>query len=140
MENLIKIGLLVAGTAQLILFLVSFFIPHNLRWKERTAGLVPLIRQMFFTYAVYILLAHLFFALVTLFLANELMQGGKIGNALLIFMGTWWTGRIFCQFFYFDREGIPETPFNKVAEGILVLMFFGLVTVYWGALIWNLMH
>jgi len=138
MEALLKIGLLVAGCAQLLLCFVSFAIPRSLKWTERTADLVPFIKQMFFTYAVYILFAHFFFALTTLFLADELMADSKVGNALLAFMGTWWTGRIFCQFFYFDRTGIPDTKFNKVAEGILVLMFFGLVTVYWGTLIWNL--
>ena len=52
----------------------------------------------------------------------------------------WWVGRIFCQFFYFDRKGIPETPFNMFAEVILVVMFCGLVTVYGGTLIWNLIQ
>ncbi|MDB9741417.1 hypothetical protein OAB00_01040 [Akkermansiaceae bacterium] len=98
------------------------------------------MRQIFFTYAVYILGTHLFFALMTFFLRDELMAGGALANVLLGFMGIWWTGRIVCQFFYFDREGIPETPFNKLAEALLVMMFFGLVTVYWGALIWNLMQ
>ncbi len=138
LKELIHTGLLIAGGAQLTLCMASVAIPRNLRWVERTAGLVPFIRQMFYTYAVYVLGAHLFFALTTLMLADELMAGSGIGNMLLVFMGAWWTGRIYCQFFYFDRTGIPETRFNKVAEGILVVMFFALVTVYWGALIWNL--
>jgi len=129
METLVKTGLLIAGGAQLALCLMSFAIPRNLKWSERTANLVPFIRQMFYTYAVYILFAHFFFALTTLFLADELMAGTKIGNVLLAFMGAWWMGRIGCQFFYFDRTGIPDTQFNRVAEGILVVMFFGLVTV-----------
>ena len=62
---------------------MSFAILRSLQWSERTANLVPLIRQMFFTYAVYILGAHLFFALVTLFLPDELMEGSLIGNFLL---------------------------------------------------------
>ena len=138
METLLKAGLYVAGVAQMILCIMSFAIPRSLKWRERTASLIPFIRQMFFTYAVYILYAHLFFALITLLMAPDLLEGARLGNALLAFMGAWWTGRIFCQFFYFDRTGIPQTFFNKVAEVILVVMFFGLVTVYWGTLIWNL--
>ena len=136
MDTLIKLGLQVAGAAQLALCVASLAIPRCLQWSERTKQLIPLMRQMFYTYAVYILASHFFFAGVSLFLAEELMEGDVIGNALLAFMGLWWTGRLVCQFFFFDRTGIPETPFNKLAETVLVCMFFGLVSVYWGTLLW----
>ncbi len=138
MEQLLKLGLYIAGGAQFLLFIGSLAIPHCLKWSEHTAQLIPLMRQMFFTYAVYILGSHLFFAIITFFFADELMKGSPLGNTLLVFMGLWWSGRIVCQFFYFNRDDIPETPFNKVAETLLVTMFFGLVTVYWGTLIWNI--
>jgi hypothetical protein len=136
MEALFKLGLQVAGISQLMLFFMSFAIPKALQWSERTASLLPFMRQMFFTYAVYILYSHLFFALISLFLVEELLSGSSTGLALLVFMALWWSGRIFCQFFYFDREGIPDSPFNRIAEGILVTMFFCLIIVYWGGAIW----
>ena len=138
MDVLLKLGLQVAGLSQLALCIGSLLIPRCLQWSERTASLIPLMRQMFFTYAIYILGSHLFFGLVTFGFAEELLDGSKLANALLFFMGTWWFGRLICQFFYFDRSGIPESPFNKIAEVILVTLFVALFTVYWGALIWNL--
>lgn len=140
MEPLLKLGLQVAGISQLCLTLGSLAIPRCLQWSERTANLIPLIRQMFFTYALYVFASHLFFGIITLSFADELLKGTPLANALLIFMGSWWVGRLVCQFFFFDRSGIPDSPFNKGAEFILVTMFFGLVTVYWTTLIWNLMH
>jgi len=136
MEDLLKLGIQVAGVSQLLLCVVSFAIPKKLEWSKRTESLVPLIRQMFFTYAIYILASHFFFGLVCTLFAEELMSGGAIELSLLTFMALWWTGRIVCQFFFFDRTGIPHKPFNKIAEGILVLMFFCLVGVYWGSVIW----
>jgi len=73
MEDLLKTGLMVAGGAQFLLCLGSVAIPRCLQWSERTAGLVPLIRQMFFTYAGYILVSHIFFAILSLFFAEELL-------------------------------------------------------------------
>ena len=140
MEYFLKLGLQVAGISQLILCVGSLAIPRCLKWSERTAALIPLMRQMFFTYAVYILVSHLFFGIISFCLADDLLSGSAIGNALLLFMGSWWSGRLFCQFFYFDRNGIPETPFNKGAEVILVTLFIALVTLYWGTLVWNLMN
>ena len=140
MEPLLKLGLQVAGVSQLLLTAGSFAIPRCLRFSERTASLIPLMRQMFFTYAIYVLVSHLFFGIITLALADELLKGTPLANALLIFMGAWWVGRLVCQFFFFDRSGIPESRFNKSAEVVLVTLFVALVVVYWGTLIWNLTH
>ena len=94
MDTLIKIGLQTAGAAQLALCVASIAIPRCLRWGERTQCLIPLIRQMFFTYAGYILGTHLFFAGVSLFMADALLQGTPLANILLFFMGTWWFVRM----------------------------------------------
>lgn len=135
-EVYLKWGLQIAGVSQFALCVGSLAIPHCLKWNERTASLIPLMKQMFYTYAVYIFGSHLFFAFVSFFLADDLLVGDGLSIALLFGMGTWWSGRIICQFFFFDREGIPANSFNKVAEFLLVLMFFCLVFVYYGGLVW----
>ena len=140
MDTLIKLGLQVAGISQLMLCVASVAIPRKLQWSERTADLVPLMRQLFYTYAVYVLGSHFFFAGVSLLLADELLAGGRLGIAMLGIMAFWWTVRIVCQFFFFDRTGIPDTRFNRIAEAILIVLFFCLTTVYWGALIWVLIQ
>ena len=140
MDTLLKIGLQTAGVAQLALCVGSVAILRCLKWSERTACMIPFMQQMFYTYALYILGSHLFFSIVSMFLADQLVQGDGLALAMLAFMGTWWTGRLVCQFFYFDREAIPATRFNKVAECLLVMMFFSLVTVYYGGVIWILIR
>jgi len=44
----------VAGVGQLALIVASLAIPRVLRWREETAKLRPLTRQVFWTYAIYI--------------------------------------------------------------------------------------
>jgi hypothetical protein len=131
-------ALKLAGLAQLVLVAGSVAIPKCLDWKGGLAGLKTLLRQMFWTYAVYISVMHLFFGIVSLFAAEELLSGGMITTTLCVLMFVWWFARILIQFFYFDKSEVPETAFNKLAEVALVLLFVYLSGVYGWAVIENL--
>jgi hypothetical protein len=129
-------ALKLAGLAQLVLVVGSVAIPKCLDWKGGLAGLRPLLRQMFWTYAVYISVMHVFFGVVSLFAADELLSGGFITSALCVLMLVWWLARILIQFFYFDKSEVPETVFNRLAEVVLVLLFVFLSVVY-GWAVWE---
>lgn len=130
-------ALKLAGLAQLVLVAGSVAIPKCLDWKGGLAGLKTLLRQMFWTYAVYISVMHLFFGIVSLFAAEELLSGGMVTTSLCVLMFVWWFARIMIQFFYFDKSEVPETTFNKLAEVALVLLFIYLSGVYGWAVIEN---
>jgi len=132
----IENGLKLAGIGQLILVLASVAIPRCLDWNGGLKGLQPLLRQMFWTYAIYITVMHTFFGVVSLFATEELLMGGFVTTALCILMFVWWFARILIQFFYFDKEGLPDTPFNRLAEVGLVLLFTFLAVVY-GCAVWE---
>ncbi len=132
--NNLELYLRLAGLAQLILVLGSFFIPKQLGWNKELSSANQLVRQLFWTYGGYILGSHLFFGLVSAFAAPALLESGPLGLALLSFMGLWWSIRIILQFTCFDRTCIPPNRFNVIAESILVLMFFCLSITYLGAL------
>lgn len=136
MNEYLIIALQLAGLAQLVLVAGSVAIPKCLDWKDGLAGLMPLLRQMFWTYAVYISVMHVFFGVVSLFAAEELMSGGFINTALCVLMLVWWFARILIQFFYFDKTGLPETIFNQLAEVALVMLFAFLAAVY-GWAVWE---
>ena len=123
-------GLKLAGLAQLVLVAGSVAIPKCLNWKDGLADLMPLLRQMFWTYAVYISVMHVFFGVVSLFAAEELVSGGFVTTSLCALMFLWWLARILIQFFFFDKTGVPETKFNQLAEVALVLLFTFLSIVY----------
>ena len=129
-------GLKLAGLGQLILVAVSIAIPKCLNWKDGLAGLQPLLRQMFWTYAIYITVMHTFFGIVSVFATEELLAGGFIATSLCVLMFVWWFARILIQFFYFDIEGLPVTLFNKMAE-IGLVMLFAFLTVVYGWAIWE---
>ena len=135
LETLVKL----AGMGQFCLVAGSVFIPKCLNWKDAIGNANKLTRQLFLTYACYILGMHLFFGLISAFAANELLNGGFLGTALCALMTAWWGLRIVLQFCCFDRTCIPKTKFNCLAEGFLVLLFISLTSIYGMALWRNLL-
>ena len=131
----LKSAIQLAGLGQLALVLGSVFIPKCLNWHKAIGN--KLSRQLFWTYAGYILGMHLFFGCVSCMAASELLGQTLLANFLTGLMWLWWTVRIVLQFFCFDRSCIPETPFNKVAEALLVILFFYLAIVYGVAFFWG---
>lgn len=136
MNDWLIIALKLAGIGQLVLVLASIAIPACLEWKKGLAGLRPLLRQMFWTYALYITGVHIFSGVLSLFAAEELVNGSVVSAAVCVLMAVWWGARIVIQFFFFDTSDLPKTKFNKLAELGLTLLFAYLTAVYvWAACI-----
>ena len=65
MKELLEIGLRIGGASLLLLCIGSFWIPKILRWKEHLAVLPPLMRELWWTYSIYVWSSHLFFSILT---------------------------------------------------------------------------
>lgn len=128
-------ALWLAGLGQLVLVAGSVAIPVCLQWKESLASLPLLMRQIFLTYAGYMLGMHLFFGVLSTFGTSLLIDGSPQAAILSGLIALWWFVRLLLQFFCFDRKGIPQTRFNRLAEALLVVLFFYLAIVY--AMAWH---
>ncbi|QTN33117.1 hypothetical protein HZ994_12605 [Akkermansiaceae bacterium] len=137
MKTLLEIGLMIAGWSLVILCIGSFWIPKVLCWREKLAGLTPLMRELWWTYSLYVWGSHVFFAVLALGFGEFLMGGSGAAVALCCFMLLWWSVRVWLQFFGFDFDEIPATPANRIAKSLLTLLFIGLVTLYAGLVCWN---
>ncbi len=136
-KELLNTAVILAGVGQLILVAASAVIPRCLDWKGPLSDLPKLMRQLFWTYAGYILAMHFFFGLVSTFGSQLLLDGTPQAALLCGMMMTWWGVRIALQFFCFDRTGIPRTRFNTLAEVMLVALFLYLTLTYGAALYFN---
>lgn len=132
LEILVKL----AGIGQLVLVAGSVFIPKCLNWKEGMGTANTLTRQLFLTYAGYILAMHFFFGVISTCATDELLQGGLLSSALCALMTIWWGTRIILQFCCFDRTCIPKTKFNSLGECLLVMLFISLTAIY-GMALWR---
>lgn len=129
--------ILVAGIGQLLLIVASLAIPRVLGWRDETAKLRPLTRQVFWTYAIYIWCTNLAFGLVSL-RPDWLLDGAPLAACVTGFITAYWIGRLAIQFFYFDRSDAPQGRHVQVAEVALVTLFVYLSAVYAFALLANL--
>jgi len=119
-----------AGLAQIGLVLGSLAIPAVLKWKDALSEVPVLIKQMFWTYAAYILVINLSFGLLSVFALDDLTDGSLLGCLLCGFIALYWISRVLIQFFYFDRKSLPADRWSRLAEVVLVVLFLFLSVVY----------
>jgi len=130
----------IAGLAQVVLVLGSLAIPKILNWRPELAKVQPLIKQMFWTYAAYILVINLCFGLLSIFDCQDLIKGSKLAMLITGFIAVYWISRVLIQFFYFDRANFPAGKWNRLAEVLLVSLFVFLSVVYGRAFYINYMQ
>lgn len=133
----IHTSLCLAGVAQIALVFGSLAVPKILNWRQELSKVQPLIKQMFWTYAAYILVINLCFGLVSVFAYRELTNGSKLAMMLNGFIAVYWISRVLIQFLYFDRKNFPTGQWNKLGEVILVTLFIFLSVVYSSAFYLN---
>ncbi|HEX7681408.1 MAG TPA: hypothetical protein VF713_25000 [Thermoanaerobaculia bacterium] len=128
LENLIVL----AGIGQLCVVLASLAIPRLLDWPRQLQRLEPLTRQVFWTYAGYILATNLFFAMASLLASGSLAGHSPRAAALTTFMALYWAARVAVQFFFFHRSGAADTFLFRAAEVLYVggFAFFSAVYAY----------
>ena len=137
MKELLQIGLWMGGGSLVALSIASFWIPKALGWREKLAGLTPLMRELWWTYSLYVWSSHVFFAVLALGFGDWLMSRTGPATAMSIFMLLWWSVRLWLQFFGFDLREIEGSKANRVAKHLLTLLFVGLVVLYGGLVAWN---
>jgi len=137
MKELLQTGLMIGGWSLVALSIGSLWIPKALGWREKLAGLTPLMRELWWTYSIYVWSSHVFFAVLALAFGDWLLGGSGAAMAMCAFMLLWWAVRLWLQFFGFDLREIEGSVMNRVAKQVLTLLFVGLVVLYAGLLCWN---
>ncbi|REA59039.1 hypothetical protein DSL64_18950 [Dyadobacter luteus] len=123
-------SLFLAGLAQLVLVAGSVAIPKVLGWNKELARVQPLIRQMFWTYAAYILVINFYFGSLSVVAVDELMNKSFLAQVITGFIAVYWISRVLVQFFYFDRSSFPAGVLNQLAEVVLTCLFIALAVIY----------
>jgi hypothetical protein len=138
MADLISQLLYVCGIGHIVLSMASLSIPRALQWRHHLLPLQPLLRQMFWTYAGYILVINFSFGVVSLIATHELLNGSMLARSITLFIAAYWLARIGIQFFYFDRAGAPSGLLYTLAEIALVGLFVAFTLVYFAAFLYNM--
>jgi hypothetical protein len=108
-----------------------------LGWREETLRLRPLTRQVFWTYATYILAMNTAFGVLSLLMPRALIDGSSLARAVTGFLALYWTTRLVLQFAVFDRSATVGRPLFRVAEAMYVSAFAYLAFVYGAVTVWS---
>ncbi|MEJ1240953.1 hypothetical protein WBG78_22595 [Chryseolinea sp. T2] len=119
-----------SGMGHFGLCAASLYVPAALEWKKGLSSLKPLLRQMFWTYAGYILVINFCFGIVSVAGAGELLNTSFLARCVTLFIGIYWLSRTCIQFFYFDRAEAPEGIIYTIGEVLLVSAFIAFSIVY----------
>ena len=122
--------IVVAGWGQFAVVIGSMGVPRALNWTGELQQVSVLIRQIFWTYAGYILCTNLAFALLSILCSRDLTDGSTLASCVTGFITVYWFARIMIQFFYFDRASAPRGLQYTVGEWVLVALFVFFTAVY----------
>lgn len=124
-----------AGVGHFLVAFASLFVPRELGWSHDLAKVKPINRQIFTTYAGYILSINALFGLLALFGAPWLLERTPLAACVTGFIAAYWGVRVILQFTYYDRKSAPHELKHKLAEAFFIILFtaftltFGYATV-----------
>ena len=132
LELLIQIG----GVLHFCILLASALAPRAARWKTDLAVLPPLLRQMFWVYAGFIVLVIIGFGTLILRHTAEIAAGEPLGRALSAFIAVFWTTRLAAQAFVFEVRPYLTHWFLTAGYHGLTIVFIYLAAIFgWAAFI-----
>jgi hypothetical protein len=108
----------------------SLFVFKVLKWDNDLVKLRPVFRNIFKTYAAYILTINLCFGALSLFRPQWLLDPIPLAKAVAGFITAYWGVRLFLEFAYYDRSARPPGTFWMLAEWALIGLFAYFTGVY----------
>lgn len=122
-----------AGWAQLLVLIASALVPLRLDWRNQLAPLPTLLRQLFWVYGGFIVLAIVGLGTISVLNAEELAAGSALARSFCAFAAIFWLTRLSLQPFL--AAGPYLTAWRlRAGYHLLTAWFVGIVLVFaWGA-------
>ena len=111
-----------AGCGQLSVLVASALVPIRLNWRTELSGLNRLVRQMYWTYGGYVVLAIVAFGVICLTCSEELASGSRLARALAAYMAIFWGVRLSLQTVFDVKEHL-KTWWLRAGYHTLSLLF-----------------
>lgn len=114
----------------MILALAHLPIHRHFKWKDETASLTLLTRQVFHVHTFFVALVVWMFGALTFFFADELLQPSKLSTIILLGFAVFWMVRLFVQFFVYDSALWRGKRFETVMHVLFTCFWIYCVIVY----------
>jgi len=127
-----EIAVRFAGALQLGILSAAALVPYKLRMREQLRPLAPLMRQLVWVYAGFVVLMITSLGLVSLALADVLGGGGPLARALTGFIALFWGVRLALQFFVFDvKSNLTNRLYTLGYHALTVTFAYLTATFAW---------
>ena len=128
--------LLAAGLIQMTVIATSALVPLRLDWRGQLAPLPKLIRQLFWVYGGYVVLAIFGLGLIVALNAGELASGTLLARSVCGYLAAFWGIRLALQL-VLDARPHLTTWWLWTGEAVLTFVFLFLAVVYLLAAVWR---
>ena len=119
----------VAGVGQFGILIASSLVPFRLNWKRDLAPLPTLHRQMYWTYGGYVVLGIVALGAMSLFCADELAGGSRLGRLVCAYGFLFWGIRVLLQA-VFDVKPHLTAWWLTAGYHMLTVLFLFFTAVY----------
>lgn len=138
METIFSYLLLLAGIGHFIVLIASVQVPYRLNWREELSRLSPFNRKIMWVYGGFTVLTIVAFGVLTLVLRHEMLHGDRSALALATFIAVYWFTRLVVDFLVYDHADWPKGRGFVIGHILVDFLFFCLVAVYGGLVVWHL--
>lgn len=129
-----------AGLGHFAVAAASTRAPAVLEWRKELARLRPLNRQIFTTYAGYILTINVLFGVLAVGAPGLLTDATPLAAIVCGFIFAYWFARLVLQFAYYNAGDKPEGFQYVLAEWIFVALFAFFTAVFGWATVVNVLE
>lgn len=119
----------VLGLLQWSVLVASSLVPLRLDWKSSLAGLPRLVRQLFWIYGSYVVMAIVANGAFSVFCADELAGGSRLGRAVCGYIAIFWGVRLGLQV-VLDAKPFLTTWWLRIGYHLLTLLFVTFTVVF----------
>jgi hypothetical protein len=131
----LAVHLQVAGTALILLALLHSAFPRRFNWREETARLSPLNRQIFFVHSFFIAVTLALFGVLSFVIARSLAAPSAVSRTVLGGFVVFWLLRLLTQLFVYDASLWRGDRFKTAVHVLFAAFWTYLVSVY-GTALW----
>ena len=122
----------IAGAGQIALALAHAGFPKPLRWREDTAQLSPVNRQIFWVHTYFVALTVGLLGALSLCCANALLTPSPLTRPVLGICVVFWGFRLYCQYFVYQPE-LWRGKFLETAVHVLFTFLWAALTLLYAA-------
>ncbi len=128
-EQLLSLGLFVAGITHFGVLLAGVQAPKQLNWAEEVPRMSRFNQKILIVYYLFTGVTIVMFGSSTLYLRDEILDKDPVASLLALAIGVWWTARILVDIFIFDHKDWPEGKKYIVGHVVLTSGFVGMAGV-----------